>query len=161
VESPQFEPEDSRMLSGRVRLVFVCRFQQRRRDEVAPATRQFRERALEPLVGSGQFDFILMIQLLNAEVEEPDVAGANAAPMRSYGVGPFKREVRETYARCSITVELANGKTAALSNAENYATDGNALRELIRFYWQHPEHRVELSDGRAQERLSTRGSIPG
>jgi hypothetical protein len=89
------------------------------------------------------------------------IAVTNAAPVRSYGVGPFKKEVRETYARCSITVELANGKTAALSNAENYAMDGNTLRELIRSYWQHPEHRVELSDDRALERLSTRGSIPG
>jgi hypothetical protein len=82
------------------------------------------------------------------------IAVTNAAPVRPYGMGPFKTELRESYAQCSITVELANGRTAALSNAENYATDGNALRELVRFYWQHPEQRIELSDGRALERLS-------
>jgi hypothetical protein len=28
------------------------------------------------------------------------------------------------------------------------------LRELIRFYWKHPESRDELTDGRAVERLA-------
>lgn len=32
--------------------------------------------------------------------------------------------------------------------------DGTALRELVRFYWQHPESRGELTDGRALKRLA-------
>lgn len=34
-----------------------------------------------------------------------------------------------------------------------YTPGGHALRELVRFYWQHPEHRQELTDGRVVERL--------
>jgi hypothetical protein len=32
--------------------------------------------------------------------------------------------------------------------------DGTALRELVRFYWEHPESRGELTDGRAPKRLA-------
>jgi hypothetical protein len=32
--------------------------------------------------------------------------------------------------------------------------DGTALRELVRFYWEHPESRGELTDGRALKRLA-------
>jgi hypothetical protein len=32
--------------------------------------------------------------------------------------------------------------------------DGTALRELVRFYWKHPESRGELTDGRAPKRLA-------
>jgi hypothetical protein len=32
--------------------------------------------------------------------------------------------------------------------------EGTALRELVRFYWQHPESRGELSDGGALKRLA-------
>lgn len=35
-----------------------------------------------------------------------------------------------------------------------YTPNGRVLRELIRFYWQHPEARGELSDTRAVSRLS-------
>jgi hypothetical protein len=34
--------------------------------------------------------------------------------------------------------------------------DGTALRELVRFYWEHPESRGELTDGRALKRLADR-----
>ncbi|WP_156425317.1 hypothetical protein [Mycobacterium sp. GA-1285] len=34
-----------------------------------------------------------------------------------------------------------------------YTPDGHALRELMRFYWQHPDDREELADGRAIRRL--------
>jgi len=33
--------------------------------------------------------------------------------------------------------------------------DGSALRELVRFYWQHAESRDELTDGRVLKRLTT------
>jgi hypothetical protein len=32
--------------------------------------------------------------------------------------------------------------------------DGAALRQLVRFYWEHPESRGELTDGRALKRLA-------
>lgn len=57
------------------------------------------------------------------------------------------------YARCPITVTLSNGAIAAIADAGFYATNGGALRELVGFYWQHPEYRTELTDGRAVDRL--------
>jgi hypothetical protein len=36
-----------------------------------------------------------------------------------------------------------------------YTPDGEALRNLILFYWQHPDLRLELADGRAVERLKS------
>jgi hypothetical protein len=38
--------------------------------------------------------------------------------------------------------------------AGSITPDGSALRELVRFYWEHPESRDELTDGRAVERLA-------
>jgi hypothetical protein len=32
--------------------------------------------------------------------------------------------------------------------------DGSAIRGLVRFYWEHPESRDELTDGRALKRLT-------
>jgi hypothetical protein len=32
--------------------------------------------------------------------------------------------------------------------------DGSALRDLVRYYWEHPESRGELTDGRALKRLA-------
>ena len=40
--------------------------------------------------------------------------------------------------------------------AGSITPDGTALRELARFYWQHPEARDELTDGRAAQRLRDR-----
>jgi hypothetical protein len=36
--------------------------------------------------------------------------------------------------------------------------DGEALRDLVRFYWEHPESRGELTDGRAFKRLANASS---
>lgn len=38
--------------------------------------------------------------------------------------------------------------------AQSMTPDGTAMRELARFYWQHPESRGELTDGRALKRLA-------
>lgn len=35
-----------------------------------------------------------------------------------------------------------------------YTPAGQALRDLMRFYWEHPEHREELADGQAVQRLN-------
>ncbi|MHC9294424.1 hypothetical protein ACRCUN_18315 [Mycobacterium sp. LTG2003] len=36
-----------------------------------------------------------------------------------------------------------------------YTPGGHALRDLVRFYWQHPEQRAELADGRVVQRLES------
>jgi hypothetical protein len=38
--------------------------------------------------------------------------------------------------------------------ARSMTPDGEALRELARFYWEHPGSRGELTDGRAPKRLA-------
>lgn len=45
------------------------------------------------------------------------------------------------------------GRTKILPS-DWYTPRGQALRQLIQFYWQHPECRDELVDGRAVERLN-------
>jgi hypothetical protein len=54
----------------------------------------------------------------------------------------------------SIVMVMADGQTPTLA-AGSYTPGGQALREMVRFYWQHPEHRAELADGRALTRLSS------
>ncbi|AIY48919.2 hypothetical protein XA26_59100 [Mycolicibacterium fortuitum] len=36
---------------------------------------------------------------------------------------------------------------------DTITADSHALREWVRFYWQHPERRDELTDERASRRL--------
>jgi hypothetical protein len=49
-------------------------------------------------------------------------------------------------------IATVDGRTRVLPS-DWYTPGGHALRELLRFYWEHPEHREELSDGRAIERF--------
>ena len=51
-------------------------------------------------------------------------------------------------------ITMADGRTQTLTS-DWYTPGGHALRDLVRFYWQHPEYREELTDGRALERLRT------
>jgi hypothetical protein len=46
----------------------------------------------------------------------------------------------------------ADGRTRILPS-DWYAPGGHRLREFVRFYWKHPEHRDELTDGRGAQRL--------
>ncbi|WP_142760666.1 hypothetical protein [Mycobacterium sp. MFM001] len=78
---------------------------------------------------------------------------SDVSPVRSYGRGPFKLTFAHAYALCPITMAMANGRTPSVKQAGWYATDGDALRELVRFYWRHPEYRVELTDDRGLRRL--------
>lgn len=55
----------------------------------------------------------------------------------------------------SVVVVNSDGSTAALA-AGPITPGGRDLRELMRFYWQHPSLREELVDGRAIERLTKR-----
>jgi hypothetical protein len=49
-------------------------------------------------------------------------------------------------------ITTADGRTRILPS-DWYTPGGQALRELVRFYWKHPEDREELTDGRALQRL--------
>lgn len=52
-----------------------------------------------------------------------------------------------------LVMVMENGELTILSESAWYTPGGWALLELMRYYWQHPDYRVELSDGRAVERL--------
>ena len=51
-------------------------------------------------------------------------------------------------------VTTADGTTRVVPS-DWYTPGGHALRELVRFYWKHPEDRGELADGRALQRLES------
>lgn len=52
-----------------------------------------------------------------------------------------------------MVVTLAGGETLLMEAPGTYTPKGTALVGLVRFYWQHPELRDELTDGRAVKRL--------
>lgn len=52
-----------------------------------------------------------------------------------------------------MVVTMAGGETVMMEAPGTYTPKGTALVELVRFYWQHPELRDELTDGRAVARL--------
>ncbi|MEV0671539.1 hypothetical protein [Mycobacterium sp. NPDC050441] len=51
-----------------------------------------------------------------------------------------------------IVFILPKGRSAKLGSG-TITADSHALREWARFYWQHPDYRTELTDGRALQRL--------
>lgn len=55
-------------------------------------------------------------------------------------------------ARDLLVIVLADGRAPFLE-ADSFTPGGRALREMVRFYWKHPDHRTELTDGRALKRL--------
>lgn len=55
-------------------------------------------------------------------------------------------------------VFVMSDESAATIAAGGMTPDGAALRELVRFYWRHPESRGELTDGRAVKRLADAAS---
>lgn len=59
----------------------------------------------------------------------------------------------------AIVFVMSDGAAVTMV-AGGYTPDGGALRDLVRYYWQHPESRDELTDGRAAQRLlDRRGSV--
>lgn len=52
-----------------------------------------------------------------------------------------------------MVVTMAGGKTLLMEAPGTYTPKGTALVELVRFYWQRPDLRDELTDGRAIKRL--------
>ncbi len=59
-----------------------------------------------------------------------------------------------------VVVFALRGGRSAMLVADAITDNSDALREWVRFYWQHPEHRDELVDGRALRRLDERRFIP-
>jgi hypothetical protein len=53
----------------------------------------------------------------------------------------------------AIVMVMADGSAPTMA-AASCTPDGVALRQLVRFYWQHPDNRGELTDGRALKRLA-------
>lgn len=53
----------------------------------------------------------------------------------------------------SAIVFLLSDGTVLSFTASAYTPGGVAMRNLVQFYWRHPEAREELNDGRAAERL--------
>ncbi|MFV8166822.1 hypothetical protein ACNQVK_32730 [Mycobacterium sp. 134] len=51
-------------------------------------------------------------------------------------------------------------RAIVIENASFYAPSGAALYWMVRHYWLHPENRMELTDGRALERLRTEDFFP-
>ncbi|MDA4088682.1 hypothetical protein MHAS44199_23835 [Mycolicibacterium hassiacum DSM 44199] len=51
-----------------------------------------------------------------------------------------------------VVFALRSGRRPTFA-ADLVTADVQALRAWVRFYWQHPEHRAELTDGRALRRL--------
>lgn len=52
-----------------------------------------------------------------------------------------------------IVFVMSDGSAPTIA-ANGMTPNGAALRELVRFYWEHPEARDELTDGAAVERLA-------
>ncbi|WNG87133.1 hypothetical protein C6A87_025700 [Mycobacterium sp. ITM-2016-00317] len=59
-----------------------------------------------------------------------------------------------------IVLKLPKNRSAMLVT-DTITDNSDALREWVRFYWQHPEHRDELVDNRALRRLDERRFTPG
>jgi hypothetical protein len=53
----------------------------------------------------------------------------------------------------AVVLVMADGSAPTMA-AASCTPDGTALRQLVRFYWQHPEYRGELTDGLALKRLA-------
>jgi hypothetical protein len=65
-------------------------------------------------------------------------------------IGDRPRNARRSSGATYITT--ADGRSRVVPS-DWYTPGGHGLREFVRFYWQHPEARAELADGRAAQRL--------
>jgi hypothetical protein len=74
---------------------------------------------------------------------------ANWGDIKQIRDRPLRRKLR---GREVIVLVLPEGRSATLL-ADAITGDSLALREWVRFYWQNPECRTELTDGRGLRRL--------
>lgn len=56
-------------------------------------------------------------------------------------------------ARRPVAVQMVDGTCHTLRAPGLYTPDGDVLREMMRFYWQNPGYRIELTDTRALDRF--------
>lgn len=54
-----------------------------------------------------------------------------------------------------MVVTMKSGKMLQMEAPGTYTPKGTAIVDMVKFYWQHPEQRDELTDGRALQRLPT------
>lgn len=59
------------------------------------------------------------------------------------------------FARRPVTVQMVDGTYRTLRSPGLYTPGGDMLREMMRFYWQNPGYRTELTDVRALDRFRT------
>ncbi|CRZ16418.1 hypothetical protein [Mycolicibacterium neworleansense] len=64
------------------------------------------------------------------------------------------------HSRQPICLTREDDRPVVIENAGLYAPVGAALYWMMRHYWRHPENRVELTDGRALERLGIADFVP-
>jgi hypothetical protein len=64
------------------------------------------------------------------------------------------RPVRGRVTGREVIVFVRPKQRAAMFMSDTVTKNSDAMLEWVRFYWQHPEHRDELVDGRALRRLS-------
>lgn len=62
--------------------------------------------------------------------------------------------------RRPICIIREDHRPVVVENANIYAPGGAALYWMVRHYWRHPELRMELTDGRALERLGSADFVP-
>jgi hypothetical protein len=57
----------------------------------------------------------------------------------------------------AIIVKLSDRKVCTVASTGSYTADENALRDMVTFYWRHPEARSELTNDAASARLNPSG----
>jgi hypothetical protein len=83
-------------------------------------------------------------------VESADILRTRSAPWDDIVDITDKGDKR---ARNPIVFIMKDAKPIVVPNADRFASSGAALYWMVRYYWQHPVDRDELTDGRALERL--------
>jgi hypothetical protein len=62
-------------------------------------------------------------------------------------------DANDKYKPFPVVIVMKEGSPLVINSAPGYTPNGVGLYWMIRHYWRHPEHRGELTDGRAIERL--------
>lgn len=91
---------------------------------------------------------------LRMTVDEIQVGSAVSTKSRTWDevtdVADRPRKGRHSSGTTYLVTDDGHSRTLP---SDWYTPGGQALREWVRFYWQHPEAREELTDGRAAQRL--------
>lgn len=60
-----------------------------------------------------------------------------------------------------MVITMKDGSRFVMDSPGSYTPKGTALIELVQFYWRHPDQRIELTNGRALDRLHALDSQRG